>query len=255
MLKIVSSFAGAKYLERVLAKDVDDFKSASDVDMQSTSDDRFRNNSSRGGDTFLSAEQRTEMDLSFGGNCRAAILTAVSARYYVLSACSALFRYIEAFESRILFSQSIRVRWTALEGTLSIDFETARALELTENSGNKKSNASLFGVLTQEYKCTPMTRRLLRTNLLAPLLNTGILDSRLDSVEELLQDDERRSALDKALKVLKSDELDIDHLAHQMLSQKGTANGEVAPNPSTTDRKISLILKIKAWLVALETGE
>ena len=248
-----SSYAGAKYLERVLAKDVADFQSAKDVDMQSTSDDPSRT-TSRGRETFQSAEQHTEMDLSLGSNCRAAVLTAVSARYYVLSACSALFRYIEAFESRILFSQSIRVRWTALEGTLSIDFETARALELTQNAGNTKSYASLLGVLMQGYKCTPMTRRLLRTNLLAPLTNTGMIESRLDSVEELLQDDERRSALDKALKILKSDELDIDHLAHQMLSQKGTANGEIAPDPSQTDRKINLILKIKAWLMELEPG-
>ncbi len=182
---------------------------------------------------------------------RAAIITAVSARYYVLSAIGALFRYIEAYEGRIFYAHSIRVRWQSLEGTLTIDYETACSLELVQNALNPKSKASLYGIFHEQKHSTPMSRRLLRMNLLAPITNVDILESRLDAVEECLQDETRRSALAKALAPLRSDEMDIDRIAHRLLSQKGTSNGQIEATPTTIETRIGLMLNVSTWLNAL----
>lgn len=52
---------------------------------------------------------------------------------------------------------------------------------------------------------TPMAERLLRSNLLQPITVKGILDKRLDAVEELMSNEDRfrriRSALQPLIKV------------------------------------------------------
>ncbi|KDN43308.1 hypothetical protein K437DRAFT_257515 [Tilletiaria anomala UBC 951] len=238
---------GAKYLERVLADDVSD---RVHPDLPSDSENTTIGISAKA--------RRTEMSSTVGSNSRAAILTAVSARYYALAAISALFRYIEAFESRLLFAHSIRVRWQGLAGTLSIDFETARALELVQNATSTKASAhaSLLGIMMpNKARCTPMTRRLLRMNILQPLTDAEILEARLDAIEELLEEDPSMRALDKALAPLRADELDIDQIAHRLVSQKGT-QGPIAaanPNPAVTEMRIALVLKLKTWLRALSS--
>ncbi|KAG2100499.1 hypothetical protein BD769DRAFT_193978 [Suillus cothurnatus] len=62
---------------------------------------------------------------------------------------------------------SIRIRYIPVEGTMVIDPDTVRNLELINSQTRKKSNPSLFGVLYYTY--TAMATRLLRTNILAPL--------------------------------------------------------------------------------------
>ena len=66
-------------------------------------------------------------------------------RYYALSALCALFKYSEMKLNVRYSARSLSIRYTPVEGTMLIDPETIRNLELVGNMGNRKSNHSLFG--------------------------------------------------------------------------------------------------------------
>lgn len=56
----------------------------------------------------------------------------VQNKYYALSAASALFKYLES-RGRTFGARSLKIRYLPLEGTMLIDSETAKNLELVEN--------------------------------------------------------------------------------------------------------------------------
>ena len=66
-------------------------------------------------------------------------------RYYALSAASAVFKYAEIKLNTQFSSGSLRIRYVPVEGTMMIDPETARNLEIVDNIGNARSPHSLFG--------------------------------------------------------------------------------------------------------------
>nr|VWO97154.1 YL1_C domain-containing protein [Ganoderma boninense] len=98
---------------------------------------------------------------------RAATLVAVSNKYYALSAASALFKHAELRLNVRFAASSLLIRYTQVEGTMMIDSDTARNLELVGNLSVRKSAHSLFGLLNHTY--TAMGSRLLRVNILAPI--------------------------------------------------------------------------------------
>jgi DNA mismatch repair protein MSH4 len=73
------------------------------------------------------------------------ILNPPVARYYALSAASALFKYVEIKLSTRFSNGSLRIRFVPVEGTMMIDPETVRNLEIIDNMGNARSPHSLFG--------------------------------------------------------------------------------------------------------------
>nr|VWO97153.1 YL1_C domain-containing protein [Ganoderma boninense] len=78
---------------------------------------------------------------------RAATLVAVSNKYYALSAASALFKHAELRLNVRFAASSLLIRYTQVEGTMMIDSDTARNLELVGNLSVRKSAHSLFGYL------------------------------------------------------------------------------------------------------------
>lgn len=66
-------------------------------------------------------------------------------RYYALSAASALFKHAEGKLNTRFAAASLRIRYVQVEGTMMIDPETARNLELVGNMSSKRSLHSLFG--------------------------------------------------------------------------------------------------------------
>ncbi|KAH0618493.1 hypothetical protein JD844_017755 [Phrynosoma platyrhinos] len=69
-----------------------------------------------------------------------------------------------------------------------IDSTSALNLELITNNRNPRNGHTLFGVLN--YTKTPGGSRRLRSNILEPLIDASTINTRLDSVQELLQDEE-----------------------------------------------------------------
>ncbi|KAF8192659.1 muts domain V-domain-containing protein [Mycena galopus ATCC 62051] len=134
---------------------------------------------------------------------RAGTLLAVANKYYALSATCALFKHAETKLNTRFAAASLRIRYVPVEGTMMIDPDTARNLELVGNMSHKKSAHSLFGTLNHTY--TAMASRLLRVNILSPITAQNTIDARLDVVEELVHSEERFIEVRAALKPLKMD--------------------------------------------------
>jgi DNA mismatch repair protein MutS len=80
--------------------------------------------------------------------------------------------------------------------TVALDANAQRHLELVEsNVGNKE--ATLLGVL--DLTDSPAGARLLRRRLLAPLLDLELIEARLDAVQVLVENTERRQELKRWL--------------------------------------------------------
>ncbi|KAK0197948.1 muts domain V-domain-containing protein, partial [Armillaria mellea] len=101
---------------------------------------------------------------------RAGTLMAVRDKYFALSATSALFKHAEAKLNTRFAAGSLLIRYVPVDGTMMIDPETIRNLELVGNMANKKSPHSLFGTVNHTF--TSMASRLLRVNLLSPITGT-----------------------------------------------------------------------------------
>jgi DNA mismatch repair protein MutS len=82
-------------------------------------------------------------------------------------------------------------------GTMPLDEMTRRNLELVESLRGGTSEGTLLAVLDRTM--TPMGARLLRQWLLAPLVERGAIDGRLDAVEALVREASTRDALRGAL--------------------------------------------------------
>lgn len=69
----------------------------------------------------------------------------IETRYYALSATCALFKHAESKLNTRFAAGSLRIRYVPVEGTMMIDPDSARNLELVSNMTHKKSAHSLFG--------------------------------------------------------------------------------------------------------------
>ncbi|KAF9466889.1 muts domain V-domain-containing protein [Collybia nuda] len=156
---------------------------------------------------------------------RAGTILAVSNKYYALSATCALFKYAESRLNIRFAAGSLRICYVPVEGTMMIDPDTARNLELVENMSYKKSAYSLFGTLNHTY--TPMAARLLRVNLLSPLTVQATIDARLDVVEEFIQTEDRFSKVRDALKTL--NKIDFDKLIISLASEEVRITNSAKP--------------------------
>lgn len=69
-------------------------------------------------------------------------------RYYALSAACALFKYAESGMNVRFAAASLRIRYVPVDGTMMVDPDTARNLELVGNMSSKRSQHSLFGLVS-----------------------------------------------------------------------------------------------------------
>jgi DNA mismatch repair protein MSH4 len=83
---------------------------------------------------------------------------------------------------------TLRIKYEASEGSMMVDVSTIHSLELVQNLQNAKSKDCLFGIMNQTL--TPMGARLLRNNILQPLTDPEVLNTRYDAVEELSNKEE-----------------------------------------------------------------
>ncbi|EJD04505.1 uncharacterized protein FOMMEDRAFT_83663 [Fomitiporia mediterranea MF3/22] len=169
---------------------------------------------------------------------RAATLLAASSKYYALSAACALFKYAEMRLNTRYSAHSLRIRYTPVEGTMLIDNDSAKNLELAGNMLSRKSPHSLFGILNHTW--TAMGSRLLRVNLLAPITAHDAIEARLDAVEELVQTEDKFSAIKDALRTV--NKLDLDKLISSLAaSEARTSNGSKAASS-----RVSQMLQLRS---------
>lgn len=97
-------------------------------------------------------------------------------------------KYIELGLNMQFSYHSLRVRYEPSEGSMMIDVSTIYSLELVQNLQNPKSKDCLFGFLNETL--TAMGARLLRNNILQPLTDPEVLNTRYIAVEELTTKEE-----------------------------------------------------------------
>ncbi|KAJ7591554.1 muts domain V-domain-containing protein [Mycena floridula] len=174
---------------------------------------------------------------------RTGTLLAVSNKYYALSACSALFQYAETKLNTHFAASSLRIRYVPVDGTMMIDPETARNLELVGNMSSKKSVHSLFGTLNHTY--TAMASRLLRVNLLSPRFTRAAYQS----VSELVQSEDLFTNVRAALKSMHK--MDFDKLIvmfHRCSIFRNVVRGLPLLHDALEDSKSQLLMIIRQML-------
>ncbi|TFY70152.1 hypothetical protein EVG20_g2859 [Dentipellis fragilis] len=174
---------------------------------------------------------------------RAATLVAASNKYYALSAASALFKHVEVKLNTRFAPGSLRIRFVAVEGTMMIDPETARNLELVGNMSQQKSQHSVFGVLNHTH--TAMAARTLRANILAPITVQSAINARLDVVEELVQSEETFTAIKSALKPLNKQDFD------KLISSLAASEYRVVNTAKTASSRVANMLNLRCIVRSL----
>ncbi|KAM4654927.1 mutS protein homolog 4 isoform 1-T1 [Amazona ochrocephala] len=116
------------------------------------------------------------------------VFMEVQSKYYCLAAAAALLKYVEFIQNSVYAPKSLKVRFQGSEKTAMIDSSSAQNLELVINNRDSRNCHTLFGVLN--YTKTPGGSRRLRSNILEPLADAETINTRLDCVQELLQDEE-----------------------------------------------------------------
>ncbi|KAK9404135.1 mutS protein 4 like [Crotalus adamanteus] len=116
------------------------------------------------------------------------VLMEVQSKYYCLAAVAALLKYVEFIQNSVYAPKSLKIRFHGSEQTAMIDSTSALNLELITNNRDPRKGHTLFGILN--YTKTPGGSRRLRSNILEPLIDADSINTRLDSVQELLQDEE-----------------------------------------------------------------
>ncbi|KAK0232710.1 muts domain V-domain-containing protein [Armillaria fumosa] len=147
---------------------------------------------------------------------RAGTLMAVRDKYFALSATSALFKHAEAKMNTRFAVGSLLIRYVPVDGTMMIDPETVRNLELVGNMANKKLPHSLFGTVNHTF--TSMASRLLRVNLLSPITGQSAIEARLDVVEEFVKSEDAFTNVKTALKPM--NKMDFDKLIVSLASSE-----------------------------------
>ncbi|KAF8639396.1 hypothetical protein AX17_001521 [Amanita inopinata Kibby_2008] len=167
---------------------------------------------------------------------RAGTVLAVSNKYYALSAACALFKHAEAKFNMRFATASLCMRYVPVDGTMMIDPESAKNLELVGNITHQKSQHSLFGTLNHTF--TPMAARLLRSNILSPLTVQRAIDARLDVIEEVISSEDRFTEVRIALKALVK--LDFDKLIVSLVSSEARVKNTAKPASQRVTQMLNL---------------
>ncbi|XP_062325919.1 mutS protein homolog 4 isoform X1 [Osmerus eperlanus] len=164
------------------------------------------------------------------------VLMEVQAKYYCLAAAAALLKYFEFIQNSIYAPKSLKVIFTGSEQTAMIDSASASNLELVVNNRDHRSEHTLLGVLN--YTKTPGGGRRLRSNILEPLVDVDTLNIRLDTVQELLQNEDLFFGLKNAIGHF----LDIDQLLSALVQIPKQETVQVA------ESKITHVIQLKHTL-------
>uniref|UniRef100_A0A7N6AI53 DNA mismatch repair protein n=1 Tax=Anabas testudineus TaxID=64144 RepID=A0A7N6AI53_ANATE len=160
----------------------------------------------------------------------------LQAKYYCLATAAALLKYLEFIQNSVYAAKSLKVIFKGSEQTAMIDSASATNLELVVNNRDHRSEHTLLGVLN--HTKTPGGARRLRSNILEPLLDVDTINIRLDTIQELLQDEELFFGLKNAIGHF----LDIDQLLSVLVQIPKLETVQVA------EAKITRVIQLKHTL-------
>lgn len=157
---------------------------------------------------------------------------------------------------------SLRIQFLAPFEDMTIDKETVAALELVQNTQDRLSKATLLGLLSAGCATRP-GRRLVRSCILSPLTCEADINSRLDGVQELLENPHVFTCLEKSLRALSH--CDGDKLIQELLKVPLASNDKKKGKDNRTDssaeaarisqKKINLLLALFQLLSSVTSLE
>ncbi|OAL53212.1 hypothetical protein IQ07DRAFT_561832 [Pyrenochaeta sp. DS3sAY3a] len=165
-----------------------------------------------------------------------AIKISVAGNYYAVCCIAAALKYIDAGLGVVFSYHSLRMRYEPSEGSMMIDVSTIYSLELVQNLQNPKSKDCLFGLVNETL--TPMGARLLRNNILQPLTDPDVLNTRYAAVEDLTTKEELFFATRAALKNF----LDADRILTALIVTP------TKPTLQSTEQAINQIIMLKQFV-------
>ncbi|KAB2100972.1 MutS 4 [Alternaria gaisen] len=165
-----------------------------------------------------------------------AIKVSVTGNYYAVCCMAAALKYIDLGMGLVFSLHSLRMRYEPSEGSMMIDVSTIYSLELVQNLRDPKSKDCLFGLLNETS--TPMGARLLRSNILQPLTDPEVLNTRYAAVDDLTKKEELFFATQAALKNF----LDADRILTALIITP------TKPTLQTTEQSINHIIMLKQFI-------
>lgn len=127
----------------------------------------------------------------------------------LISALGGLLKYVEETQKKAL--AHIRPpRILRSKSRMFLDYNTQKNLELLETLSDKKVRGSLLGVI--DYTKTNMGLRLLKKWITEPLMNSTLINYRLEAVEELYKSNTQRLELSSILGKMR----DIERLSSKI---------------------------------------
>ncbi|KAE8202162.1 hypothetical protein A4X03_0g2819 [Tilletia caries] len=205
-IAVLDQDTGAAYIQRLIAAEQPAPESSNNSEDTSTSSIKDQSSSNK----------PTGLGSVSGRVTGTAALTAVSSKYYALSAACALFRYLESAEDASFRNNSLFIEYRSPEGVLFIGTETVQSLELLENNLNRKSKQCLF-----------------------------------DAVEEMVHSEERYASVNQSLKPLAQHKIDGDKL----ISQVCMAERSQLRSPAQTETKIANVLSLRTFVRSLRPAK
>ncbi|CAN9409027.1 unnamed protein product [Alternaria alternata] len=165
-----------------------------------------------------------------------AIKVSVTGNYYAVCCMAAALKYIDLGMGMVFSLHSLRMRYEPSEGSMMIDVSTIYSLELVQNLRDPKSKDCLFGLLNETS--TPMGARLLRSNILQPLTDPEVLNTRYAAVDDLTKKEELFFATQAALKNF----FDADRILTALIITPSK------PTLQTTEQSINHIIMLKQFI-------
>ncbi|XP_063284105.1 mutS protein homolog 4 [Pelobates fuscus] len=168
------------------------------------------------------------------------VIMEVQSKYYCLAAVAALFKYVEFIQNSVYAPKSLKIRFQGSGQTAMIDSTSAQNLELLVNIRDSRNGHTLFAVMN--YTKTPGGSRRLRSSILEPLIDLETISTRLDCVQEFLEEEDMFFSLQSVL----SRFLDTEHLLSNIVQIPKQDTSKAA------EAKISYLISLKHTLELIE---
>jgi DNA mismatch repair ATPase MutS len=169
-------------------------------------------------------------------------------RNSALSACAALFKFIETQKRHVFTPNSIRlvIKQMDVENTALIDLNTCRYLELVYNTRNVNKKRDLCSILDHTETKSGMAK--LRCNVLQPPCDLMVINERKEIVERFIKDGKLLKESSNILKAFHG--LDEVIAFCQLMKQRTTQDTE-KDSIKITEFKIERILFMKNILKSI----
>ncbi|KEI36747.1 uncharacterized protein L969DRAFT_97143 [Mixia osmundae IAM 14324] len=175
------------------------------------------------------------------------LLATVTENTLALAAFAGLIRHLEGHHRILYANNSLKIVFTALEGTMVLGTDTLRDLELLQNTMDGSSKKTLFDLLNSCM--TPMGTRLLRNNITSPSADRFTLNKRLDAVQELVINRDTLETCRQALHKLAK--TDYDKVIGKISTNKPRDFRGQGDPAREAEKKISTVLQLRTLLESL----